>query len=184
MLRTSYLNIRVFNGLQKEDHLMKEIRRKEKSLEDKEEMIDILRKTKYVTIAMCQNNTPYLVTLSHGYDPEKNVIYFHCAFEGKKIDILKSNNIVWGSALLDKGYVSGKCDHLYATTHFRGTVTFIDNIEEKRHALIIMIQQLESDPKEVINKQISEKSLNRVNIGRIDIDYLSGKKSEDPIVLL
>jgi nitroimidazol reductase NimA-like FMN-containing flavoprotein (pyridoxamine 5'-phosphate oxidase superfamily) len=163
---------------------MKEIRRKEKSIEDREEMRDILRKAKYVTIAMCHNNTPYLVTLSHGFDCEKNVIYFHCAHEGKKIDILKLNNIVWGQALLDKGYVGGKCDHLYATTHFRGTVTFVDNNEEKRHALITMIKQLEPDPKEVINKQISEKSLNRVNIGKIEIDYLSGKKSEALVVSL
>jgi len=27
---------------------------------------------------------------------KKNVIYFHCAKKGKKIDILKENNVVWG----------------------------------------------------------------------------------------
>ncbi len=163
---------------------MRDIRRKEKAIKDKEEMIKILQEAKYVTIAMCNDKEPYLVTLNHGYDSEKLAIYFHCAHEGKKIDILTSNNVVWGQALLDMGYVSGKCDHLYATTQFRGTVTFIDDIEEKRHALITMIKQLEPEPEKVIKKQITKKSLKKVNIGRIDIDYLSGKKAERVVVSL
>ncbi len=133
---------------------------------------------------MCKDNTPYLVTLTHGYDPEKHAIYFHCAQEGKKIDILKSNNVVWGQALVDKGYVSGKCDHLYATTQFKGAVTFIKDIGEKRHALTTMINQLEAEPEKVINEQINAESLKKVNIGKIDITHLSGKKSEKPIITL
>jgi nitroimidazol reductase NimA-like FMN-containing flavoprotein (pyridoxamine 5'-phosphate oxidase superfamily) len=161
---------------------MKDIRRKEKAIETKEEMINILEKTKYVTIAMCKNNTPYLVTLTHGYDNKKNVIYFHCAKEGKKIDILKDNNVVWGQALIDKGYVPSKCDQLYATTQFMGKVTFINDIAEKKHALETMIKQQESVPEKVIKRQITEESVKKVNIGRIDITYLSGKKSEKVII--
>jgi len=156
---------------------MRDIRRKEKEIKDKGEMVKILQETKCITIAMCDDKEPYLVTLNHGYDSEKDAIYFHCAFEGKKIDILTSNNVVWGQALFDMGYISGECDHLYATTMFRGTVVFIDDVEEKRHALITMIKQLEPEPEKVIKKKISKKSLKKVNIGRIDINYLSGKKA-------
>ena len=156
---------------------MRKIRRKEKEIKDRNTMLRILRETKYITLAICKDNTPYLVTLTHGYDPEKHVIYFHCAQEGKKIDIWKSNNVVWGQALVDKGYISGECDQLYATTQFKGTVTFINDIDEKRHALITMINQLEPEPEKVIKKQINKDSLKKVNIGKIDIDYLSGKKS-------
>lgn len=161
---------------------MKDIRRKEKAIKSKDEMIKILKNTKYLTIAMCENNTPYLVTLTHGYDRKKNVIYFHCAKEGKKIDILRKNNVVWGQALLDKGYIPGKCDSQYATTQFMGTVSFIDDISEKKHALETMIKQQETIPEEVIKKQITEKSVKKVNIGKIDITYLSGKKSDEVII--
>lgn len=160
---------------------MKGIRRKEKEIKDKSTMIKILQDSKYITIAMCKDNDPYLVTLSHGYDPVKNVIYFHCANEGKKIDILNENNKVWGQAIIDKGYVTGKCDQLYATTQFQGKVKFIKDIEEKKYALINMINQLEEKPDEVIQKQITDESLKRVNIGRIDIDFMAGKKSEKVI---
>ncbi|MFE3845348.1 pyridoxamine 5'-phosphate oxidase family protein [Thermoplasmatota archaeon] len=161
---------------------MKGIRRKEKEIKNRSEMIEILQKSKYITIAMCKDNEPYLVTLSHGYDPIKNVVYFHCANEGRKIDILNENNKVWGQAIQDRGYSTGKCDHLYATTQFHGKVKFINDIEEKKHALVTMINQLEEKPEKVIKKQITDDSLERVNIGRINIDYMSGKKSDNVII--
>lgn len=133
---------------------------------------------------MSLDDEPYLATLSHGYDPENYCIYFHCAQEGKKIDILKKNNIVWGQALDDGGYVDGSCDHLYATTQFRGRVTFIKDADEKKRALNIMINALESDPQKVNKEQITEKSVERVNIGRIDIEYMTGKKSKEVIISL
>jgi hypothetical protein len=47
-----------------------------------------------------------------------------------------------------------------------------------------MIKQLEQNPEQVMKKQITEKSLKRVNIGRIDIDYMSGKKADKVTVSL
>jgi nitroimidazol reductase NimA-like FMN-containing flavoprotein (pyridoxamine 5'-phosphate oxidase superfamily) len=163
---------------------MRGIRRKEKAIETEEEMLAIIERAKYVTIAMCQDNEPYLVTLSHGLDRNKRCIYFHCAQEGKKIDLLQANSTVWGQAINDGGYIDGSCDHLYDSTHFKGTVSFIKNIEEKEQALRVMIHQLEEDPEKVIAAQITPKSLKRVNIGRIDIQYLSGKRSKEVIISL
>ena len=66
---------------------MRDIRKKEKAIESESEMRSILGKARYITIAMCEDNEPYLVTLSHGYDASQNCLYFHCADKGKKIDI-------------------------------------------------------------------------------------------------
>jgi len=163
---------------------MRGIRRKDKAIRDIHEMREILRTAQYVTLAMCLNDEPYLVSLSHGYDEERSCIYFHCAKEGKKIDILKANNLVWGQALVDRGYVQGACDHLYATTQFRGRVTFVEDMEEKEHALRVMIESLDDNPEEIIEKQLTLGSIQRVMIGRIDIDYLSGKKASKMVISL
>lgn len=157
---------------------MKDIRRKEKAIQNPAELQAIILEAKYITIAMCHNNEPYLVTLIHGFDAEKNCLYFHCAGAGKKVEILKENAVVWGQALMDKGYIQGKCDHLYATAQFRGKVTFLDNHEEKKEALINMIHRLENDPQTVVDNQITSESVDRVTIGRIDIDFMSGKKAD------
>ncbi|MCW4027262.1 MAG: pyridoxamine 5'-phosphate oxidase family protein [Candidatus Bathyarchaeota archaeon] len=163
---------------------MRGIRRKDKAITDISDMREILRAARYVTLAMCLNDEPYLVSLSHGYDVERNCIYFHCAKEGKKIGILKANNLVWGQALVDHGYVQSACDHLYATTQFRGRVTFVEDIEEKELALRIMIQSLDDKPEEIIKKQLTPGSIQRVTIGRIDIDYMSGKKASKTVISL
>jgi nitroimidazol reductase NimA-like FMN-containing flavoprotein (pyridoxamine 5'-phosphate oxidase superfamily) len=154
-------------------------RLKEQAIEDEGEMVAILKKVRYVTLAMCQDEEPYLATVSHGYDGERNAIYFHCAFEGKKIDILKANNVVWGEAVDDLGTKEGECSQRYATTHFRGTVTFVEDLDEKRHGLSILISAFGDDPDKFFEKPDSEERLEKLNIGRVDIDHMSGKRSMD-----
>ena len=61
-------------------------------------------------------------------------------------------------------------------------MTFIEDIDEKRHALSVMIHSLDSNPERVMEEQLTEKAVNRVMIGRIDIDYMSGKKAKDVII--
>lgn len=158
------------------------MRRKDKEITDANEIKSILKRAKYVTLAMCSEDEPYLATISHGYDEQRNCIYFHCAPEGKKIDILKANNHVWGQALLDHGYVQGGCDHLYATAQFSGRVTFAGDVAEKKHALKVMIRALDGNPEELIAKQLVPQSIQKINIGRVDIDFLSGKKAEKVII--
>jgi hypothetical protein len=153
------------------------MRRKEKEIGDPAEMRAILEGTPYIVVAMCRDNEPYLATLSHGYDAGRNAIYFHCAREGKKIDFLKANDLVWGQAILDRGYVQGKCDHLFTSVQFGGRVRFVEDAAEKRHALGVMIRQLEREPEKVLAEQVTEAAVRKVCIGRIDIETMSGKRS-------
>ncbi len=166
------------------DLSMRGIRRKEKAITDEKIVKKILSKVAYITLALCKDNQPYLVSLSHGYDPNKNCIYFHCASEGKKIDYLKENNVVWGQAIIDKGYIQGSCDHLYATTQFKGKVTFITDFEEKKEALTNMVHKLDNKPDEVIYKQLTQQSITKISVGRIDIEYMSGKEAKDTVISL
>jgi nitroimidazol reductase NimA-like FMN-containing flavoprotein (pyridoxamine 5'-phosphate oxidase superfamily) len=62
---------------------------------------------------------------------------------------------------------------------FKGKVTFLEDFDEKKTALHLMVYQLEDDPEAYLSKGISEKSITNVTIGRIDIEYLSGKKAKD-----
>ena len=153
------------------------MRLKEQAIEDEEEMVAILKRVRYVTLAMCKDEEPYLATVSHGYDGERNAIYFHCAFEGKKIDILKANNVVWGEAVDDLGTKEGECSQKYATTQFRGTVAFVEDMDEKRHGLSTLISAFGDDPVKFWEKPDSEERLGKLNIGRVDIDHMSGKRS-------
>lgn len=154
------------------------MRRKDKEISDEATMRQILKSTQYVTLAMAKDNEPYLVSLSHAYDEEKNCLYFHCAEEGKKLDILRSNDRIWGQALIDHGYAQGECSHYYATVMFSGRVALIERLEEKWEAVSLMTRKLDDNAEEMIAQRKPE-SLDNTVVGRIDIEYMTGKKSEE-----
>ena len=48
----------------------------------------------------------------------------------------------------------------------------------------MMIRHLDEDPGRIIREQITTHSMDRILIGRIDFDYVSGKKADRVIVQL
>jgi nitroimidazol reductase NimA-like FMN-containing flavoprotein (pyridoxamine 5'-phosphate oxidase superfamily) len=152
------------------------VRRKEREITDLDEMQQVLKKTKYVTIALCRNNQPYLVALNHGYDQTRNCLYFHCAPEGKKLVYAQANPNVWGQAVLDFG-VTNECDYAYASVHFSGKLSLISEAPEKHHALEILVRQVALNPESKLSK-IKPEKIEKTTIGKIDIAYLTGKKHQ------
>lgn len=155
------------------------MRRSEKKITDQEEIIDIIKGQKYMTMAMSKDDEPYLVTLNYGFDEEEMKFYFHCAKEGKKIDFLKENNKVYGQILDDLGYRIGRCDHSYRSVHFKGCVSFLENEEEKRMALCSMVEQLEEEPEKVIGRMVEKADMGEVKVGQIKVESFSGKKTDN-----
>jgi nitroimidazol reductase NimA-like FMN-containing flavoprotein (pyridoxamine 5'-phosphate oxidase superfamily) len=154
------------------------VRRKDREITDSDALKKVLKSTKYVTVALCMDDEPYLVSLSHGYDATRNCLYFHCANEGKKLVYLKANSKVWGQAVQDYG-VTDECDYAYTSVHFKGTVTLIEDLSEKQHAIEVMVRQLSENPEEKLAKIRPEK-LAKTTMGRIDISCMTGKKHPHP----
>ena len=150
------------------------VRRKDREVTDLKEMQQVLKTAQYVTVAMCMDDEPYLVSLSHGYDEAKNCIYFHCASEGKKLVYQKTNNKVWGQAVLDFG-VTDECDYVYTSVHFSGKMHLVSDISEKQHGIEVLIRQLSLDPNKKL-AQIKPERLEKTTVGRIDIECLTCKK--------
>ena len=143
-----------------------------------DEMRMVLKNTKYVTVAFCMNNEPYLVALNHGYDQAHNCIYFHCAPEGKKLLYAEANPNVWGQAILDFG-VTEECDYAYTSVHFSGKLSLITDLAEKRHGMEILVRQVSINP-EVKLAKIKPEKLASTTMGKININYMSGKKHQVP----
>ncbi|MCW4044002.1 MAG: pyridoxamine 5'-phosphate oxidase family protein [Candidatus Bathyarchaeota archaeon] len=154
------------------------VRRRDREITDSGELRQVLKATKYVTVALCMGDEPYLVSLSHGYDEKRNCLYFHCADEGKKLVYFHANSRVWGQAVQDYG-VTDECDYAYVSVHFSGRVCLIDDLGEKQHAMEVMVRQLSANPEEKLAKIKAEK-LARTTMGRIDIDHMTGKKHPNP----
>jgi nitroimidazol reductase NimA-like FMN-containing flavoprotein (pyridoxamine 5'-phosphate oxidase superfamily) len=154
------------------------VRRKDKEITNTQLLNKILKTARFMTIALCKENQPYLVSLSYGYDENHRCLYFHCAKEGKKLEYIKSNSLTWGQVILDHGYSQGECDHLYASVHFQGKISLISNLTEKRIAVECMIRQLDEKPQDLISKLKFDRLTNTV-VGRIDISHVTGKKTKE-----
>lgn len=154
------------------------VRRKDREITDSNKLKEVLKSTKYVTVALCMDNEPYLVSLSHGYDEAGNCLYFHCADEGKKLVYMKANPNIWGQAVLDYG-VTDECDYAYTCVHFRGKISLIHDLSEKCHGMEVMVRQLSENAEAKLAK-IKPEKLAKTTMGRIDIDYMSGKEHQKP----
>ena len=152
------------------------LRRSEKLIKDEKIIAKILKEHPYLTIALCNDNMPYLVTLNYAYDQENESFYIHCANSGKKNDYLAKNANVWGQIMEDGGDLQGECDYKYRTLHFKGNFQFIEDLKEKRLALELMIDKFEEEPEPVRTKFINEKALKNVSIGRIQVETITGKQ--------
>jgi nitroimidazol reductase NimA-like FMN-containing flavoprotein (pyridoxamine 5'-phosphate oxidase superfamily) len=155
------------------------MRRIDKEFNDPESFRKVLKRVEYVTLAMVKDGEPYLVSLSHGYDEDRNCIYFHSADQGKKLDFMRANPVIWGQALLDYGYAEGECNHRYVSVMFKGKVKLLTGVKEKRHAFRVMINQLEKDPDSIMDRMLSSEELSSTIVGEISIESVTGKKTPE-----
>jgi uncharacterized protein len=152
-------------------------RHPDKAITDPAEITRIVASLKFMTLALCAENQPYLVTISHAFDPERNCFYFHCSPVGRKMDVIRANPQVYGQVLEDRGYVSGECDHRYRTVQFDGRAELVSAPDEKLCAFRLLIDALEPEPGPVKEKMLGPDKLGGVAIVRVTVTGWSGKKS-------
>jgi len=153
------------------------MRRTEREMADPEQIQDVLRGRKYVSLALCRENEPYIVTMNYGYDEAQRALYMHCAQEGLKLEFIAQNPTVCGTAIEDRGYLHGECSHAFQSVVFWGEMHVVEELEEKKHAMQVMLDHLEDDPDRVRAEQLkTDKAYERVAILRLDMHEISGKE--------
>lgn len=72
------------------------MRRKDRCVEDKDEILAIIKKCEVCSLAFFDEGFPYIVPLNFGVSLRDGdfTLYFHCAKVGKKLDLLNANNHV------------------------------------------------------------------------------------------
>jgi len=153
--------------------------RDDKQVIDEKVFNRILTQGKYTTISMCRNDEPYIVTMNYGYDRDKNALYFHCANKGLKLDFIRANPRVCATVVEDHGYKKDECDHAYLSIVFWGTLTIVEDLDEKKHALEVLLNHLEENPDPIRERNLkSDESYKNVEILRLDIHEITGKHAQ------
>ena len=149
------------------------MRRKDQEINDIATIEGIIRKAQVCRLALSENGRPYIVPLCFGY--KDNTLYFHSAREGKKLDILRKNNNVCFEIDIDKELVRGKkacnCSMKYRSVIGFGRAEIIDDIEQKRRALNIIMQNYFEGL-----FRYPEESIGNIVIIKLEIESMTGKK--------
>ena len=152
-------------------------RRVRNEILDEIEINNLIKTGNHITLALCAADIPYVVTMSYGFDDVNSCLYFHCANKGDKLEYINKNSNVCGTIIKDNGYLKTKCDHDYESLILRGKIFVINDLEEKKHALQVLLKHLEEDPKPIFERNISnDESYNKVTILRMNIESKIGKK--------
>jgi nitroimidazol reductase NimA-like FMN-containing flavoprotein (pyridoxamine 5'-phosphate oxidase superfamily) len=152
-------------------------RRKRNEIINGDDKIALLKIGNHVTIAMCDNNIPYIVTMSYGFDHASNCLYLHSANKGDKLDFISKNPEVCATLVKDNGYLETKCDHDYETLVIRGKMRIVNELMEKKHGLQIILDHLEKDPKPIFERNIKDdRSYDGVTVLKLSMEVVVGKK--------
>jgi nitroimidazol reductase NimA-like FMN-containing flavoprotein (pyridoxamine 5'-phosphate oxidase superfamily) len=153
------------------------VRRADRELTEQSDLGSILRRGRFTTIAMCQDGEPYLVTLSYGHDADARALYFHLSREGRKVDALGADPRVCATVVIDGGYEQGACKHHYESVVMTGTMRVVDDPDERRHGMRILLGHLEDGPDAVWkrNKLDQDVVYERMSVARLDIETITGK---------
>ena len=139
---------------------------------DSEQALEIFDRAPYVTISMCRpSGIPYGLPISLARKDE-TTFYFHCAYEGEKIDCLKYNPIVSLSAVSRCKPVFEEDKKNY-TEHYRSAIAIgrcerVEDRTERVEALRLLCQRFLPQHMEHFDDAIT-RSLDRTAVFRITL---------------
>jgi nitroimidazol reductase NimA-like FMN-containing flavoprotein (pyridoxamine 5'-phosphate oxidase superfamily) len=137
-----------------------------------EEAISLLESAEYGVLSMtCPDGVPHGIPLNFALMGDS--IYFHCAPEGKKVDILSANTRVSFCVVGNTQVLPDKFGTKYESAIATGSVEEL-SAEDKRQGLILLVRKYSPDyMKEGL--EYIDKLIAKTKIFRIRLESVTGK---------
>ncbi|MBD3255503.1 MAG: pyridoxamine 5'-phosphate oxidase family protein [Candidatus Lokiarchaeota archaeon] len=151
------------------------MRRKDKEIKEDDLIERIIKEAKVCRIGLSLNNRPYLIPMNFGY--KNKTFYLHSYPTGKKIEIFKKNpyTCVEIDTKHEIKISENPCEfsmNYYSLIAF-GKADFIEDIEEKKNALDIIVNHYAKG----IYKEYPLSVIKKLTLIKIKIEKITGKKS-------
>jgi uncharacterized protein len=150
------------------------MRRKDKEISDRPAIEAIIKQANVCRLAMVDGDKPYIVPLCFGY--QDNVLYFHGALEGQKIDLIRKNpNVSFELDIVMKiaeAEDACKWSMKYQSVVGFGRAVLVESYEEKIKGLGIIMSQY-SDK----TYAYPDDRLRATAVFKVEIAGMSGKQS-------
>lgn len=153
------------------------MRRKDREITDVAMITEIIKKCKVCRIALFDEDFPYIIPMNFGLreDNGKIELYFHCANEGKKLDLIRKCNKASFEMDCNHRLITGEkaCDFTmeFESVCGNGTIDILSE-ERKAYALTALMDQYA----ERKTYQFSDNYINAVTVFRLTVENVWGKK--------
>ena len=156
------------------------MRRKDREVTDSAKIDEIISSCDVCRLGFNDNGRVYIVPLSFGFENDggRRIFYFHSAREGRKIDLIRGTH--YAGFEMDTGYKLNEgetaCDYSarFQSVIGGGRVDFIEDAEEKRRALdIIMLKKTGRG-----GWELDEKMVSATAVFRLEVEEISCKEHE------
>ena len=153
------------------------MRRKDREVKNNQEIFDIISRCDTLRIAMQGETYPYIVPVSFGFEivNESVVLYFHCAQQGLKVDLLreKPNVCVEGDIFIKTEKTAQGITTRYESIIGFGKCCFVDDPEDVLHGLGLLTAHYGYADYPIDRCA----GLQHILIGKIVLDEITGKKN-------
>ncbi len=157
------------------------MRRKDREITDRQEIDAILQRAEVCHLALADQDVPYIVTMNYGYRPgPRPALFLHCAAQGKKLDIIRRNNLACfqvslGHKLIET-QVRCNCGMQYQSVVGLGRIRVLTDYEEKIEGLNCLVRHYHGQDR----PRYTPAYVNATVVLRLDIEALSGKQCAGP----
>jgi len=153
------------------------MRRKDREITDVMEVESIISQCDVCRVAFASNNLPYIVTMNFGYiGGDHRCFYFHCAKEGRKLEMMRKNNFVCFELDTDHELYEGEngCDWgmKFSSVVGYGRICVVEERESRISGLDCIMAHY-SDRKDF---SYDARVLGNTTILRLDIEEMTGKR--------
>ena len=156
------------------DYCIEDIRRQDRCM-DEERSRQLLLECEYTILSMVDNDgMPYGIPVNFVFERPGH-LYIHCAPEGRKLQCLAHHPQV---SMCMVGYthvLASQFTSEYESVVLTGTARTTLSEEEKKHALMLLVEKYSPDFRREGGTAI-RRSMHRTEVIRIDIKTFSGKR--------
>lgn len=152
--------------------------RREREITDENEKKDLLEGCEYLHLGLVDDGMPYIVPLNYGveYTDTGTVIYLHGANTGRKLDIIRKNDVCCFTMERNVEAFEGKVACQYGMSYEclmgTGTISIVDEPNEKIHGLEVLMKTMTGKD----NFEFNERMVTIVTVMRIDVDEITAKR--------
>lgn len=154
------------------------MRRSDREITDKAEIIKIIEKCDVCRLALSYNNIPYIVPMNYGYEYTDNrlILYFHGAKEGKKHDIIAQNPFACFEIDCSHKLIEADeaCNYTmeYESVIGNGKIYSCTEKNEKLKALKHLMKQYAKDKDFLFPDNV----INSVTVFKLEVSAFTGKR--------